>query len=194
MKPGSLTGSGETGVSGGTLKDFNLIALMMSRIGSSGSPISLQLSPRLLELAKSKDTPFENLDALVILDQEVTRTENLQLSTPDYKIAAAGWIMTDQATRWNGMLVMSLRISQELLRENKSLRYLIDRSGQINLPFRAEGTLSNLRVRPDTRVIAQIVRRGSLPKAIEPPPIDKRQDAQEQKESLPAELEQFLSR
>ena len=194
MKPGSLEGSGETRISGGTLKDFNLIALMMSRIDSSGSPISLQLSPRLLELAKSKDTPFENLDALVILDQEVIRTENLQLSTPDYRIAAAGWIMTDQATRWNGMLVMSLRISQELLRENKSLRYLIDRSGQINLPFRAEGTLSNLRVRPDTRIIAQIVRRGSLPKAIEPPAIDKRQDAQEQKESLPAELEQFLSR
>jgi hypothetical protein len=194
MKPGSLEGSGETRVSGGTLKDFNLVALMMSRIGSSGSPISLQLSPSLLELAKSKDTPFENLDALVILDQEVIRTENLQLSTPDYKIAAAGWIMTDQATRWNGMLVMSLRISQELLRENKSLRYLIDRSGQINLPFRADGTLANLRVRPDTRIIAQVVRRGSLPKTIEPPAIDKRQDAQEQKESLPAELEQFLSR
>ena len=103
-------------------------------------------------------------------------------------------MMLDQVTRWNGMLVLSLRISQELLRENKSLRYLIDRSGQINLPFRAEGTLANLRVRPDTRIIAQIVRRGSLPKTIEPPPIDKRPEAQEQKESLPAELEQFLSR
>ena len=77
--------------------------------------------------------------------------------------------MIDQITRWNGMLVISLRISQELLRENKSLRYLIDRRGQINLPFRAEGTLANLRVRPDTRIIAQIVRRGSLPKTIEPP-------------------------
>ena len=194
MKPGSLEGSGETRVPGGTLKDFNLVALMMSRIGSSGSPISLQLSPSLAELATSKDTPFENLEALVILEQGVIRTENLQLSTANYKITAAGWIMTDQVTRWNGMLVMSLRISQELLRENKSLRYLADRSGQINLPFRVEGTLGNLRVRPDTRTIAQIVRRGSLPQAIEPPAIDKRQDAQEQKESLPAELEQFLSR
>jgi hypothetical protein len=194
MKSGSLEGSGETRVAGGTLKDFNLIALMMSRIGSSGSPISLQLSPSLAELAKSKDTPFENLEALLILDQEVLRTENLQLSTADYRIMAAGWMMTDQVTRWNGMLVMSLRITQELLRENKSLRYLQDRNGQINLPFRVEGTLANLRVRPDTRVIAQIVRRGSLPKTIEPPAIDKRPEAQEQKESLPAELEQFLSR
>jgi hypothetical protein len=194
MKPGSLEGSGETRVLGGTLKGFNLVALMMSRIGSSGAPISLQLSPSLAELAKSRDTPFENLDALVILDQGVIRSENLQLSTANYKITAAGWIMTDQVTRWNGMLVMSLRISQELLRENKSLRYLADRSGQINLPFRVEGTLGSLRVRPDTRIIAQIVRRGSLPQTIEPPAIDKRQDAQEQKESLPAELEQFLSR
>ncbi len=194
MKPGSLEGSGETRVPGGTLMDFNLVALMMSRIGSSGSPISLQLSPSLVELAKSKDTPFENLEALVILEQGVIRTENLQLSTANYKIKATGWIMTDQVTRWNGMLVMSLRISQELLRENKSLRYLTDRSGQIHLPFRVDGTLGNLRVRPDTRTIAQIVRRGSLPQSIEPPPIDKRQDAQEQKESLPAELEQFLSR
>ena len=194
MRPGSLEGSGETRVPGGTLMDFNLVALMMSRIGSTGSPISLQLSPSLAELAESKETPFENLEALVILEQGVIRTENLQLSTANYKITAAGWIMTDQVTRWNGMLVMSLRISQELLRENKSLRYLADRSGQIHLPFRVEGTLGNLRVRPDTRTIAQIVRRGSLPQSIEPPAIDKRQDAQEQKESLPAELEQFLSR
>ena len=194
MKPGSLEGSGETRVPGGTLRDFNLVALLMSRIGGSGSPMLLNLSPGLVELATYKDTPFENLEAFVTLDQGVIRTENLQLSTANYKIAAAGWIMTDQVTRWNGMLIMSLRISQELLRENKSLRYLADRSGQINLPFRIEGTLGNLRVRPDTRIIAQIVRRGSLPQAIEPPAIDKRQDAQEQKESLPAELEQFLSR
>lgn len=195
MKPGSLEGSGETQIRGGTLKDFNLIALMMSRIGSTGgSPISLQLSPSLAELARSKDTPFETLEAQIIIEQEVIRTENLQLSTPDYTINAAGWMMIDQITRWNGMLVISSRISHELLRENKSLRYLLDRRGQINLPFRAEGTLANLRVRPDTRIIAQIVRRGSLPKTIEPPAIDKRQGAQEQKESLPAELEQFLSR
>jgi hypothetical protein len=194
MKPGSLEGFGESRVQRGTLKDFNLIALMMSRIGSSGSLISLQLSPSLAELAKSKDTPFENLEGLVTLGQELIRTENLELSTADYSITAAGWMMTDQVTRWNGMLIMSLRISQELLRENKSLRYLADRSGKINLPFRAEGTLANLRVRPDTRIIAQIVRRGSLPKTIEPPPVDKRPYMQEQKESLPAELEQFLSR
>ncbi|HKX50326.1 MAG TPA: AsmA-like C-terminal region-containing protein, partial [Candidatus Binatia bacterium] len=179
MKPDSLQGSGETRIQGGTLKNFNLIALMISRIGSSGSPISLQLSPSLAELAKSKDTRFENIEALIILDQEVIRTEDLQLTTADYRIKAAGWMMLDQVTRWNGMLVLSLRISQELLRETKSLRYLIDRSGQINLPFRAEGTLANLRVRPDTRIIAQIVRRGSLPKTIEPPPIDKRPEAQE---------------
>jgi AsmA-like C-terminal region/Domain of Unknown Function (DUF748) len=195
MKPASLKGSGETQIRGGTLKDFNLIALLMSRIGSSGaSAVSLQLSPSLTELAKTKDTAFQSLEALVILEQEVIRTENLQLSTEDYTINAAGWMMVDQTTRWNGMLVISSRISQELLRENKSLRYLLDRRGQISLPFRAEGTLANLRVRPDTRIIAQIVRRGSLPKTIEPPAIDKRQDAQEQKESLPAELEQFLSR
>ena len=196
MKAASLKGSGETQVRRGTLKDFNLIALLMSRIGSSsgGSAVSLQLSPSLTELAKSKDTAFESLEAQIILEQEVLRAETLRLSTEEYTINAAGWMMTDQTTRWNGMLVISSRISQELLRENKSLRYLLDRRGQISLPFRAEGTLANLRVRPDTRIIAQIVRRGSLPKSIEPPPIDKRQDAQEQKESLPAELEQFLSR
>ncbi len=195
MKPASLKGSGETQVRRGTLKDFNLIALLMSRIGSSGgAAVSLQLSPSLTELAKSKDTAFASLETQIILEQEVLRADNLRLSTEEYTINAAGWMMIDQTTRWNGMLVISSRISQELLRENKSLRYLLDRRGQISLPFRAEGTLANLRVRPDTRIIAQIVRRGSLPKTIEPPALDKRQDAQEQKESLPAELEQFLSR
>ncbi|MEX0805471.1 MAG: AsmA-like C-terminal region-containing protein [Candidatus Binatia bacterium] len=191
----SLKGSGDTQIRHGTLKNFNLIALLLSRAGSStASKVAIELSPSLTELAKPKDTFFESLEAQLRVEKELIRAENLLLSTPDYNIRAAGWVMIDQTTRWNGMLVLSSRISQELLRENKSLRYLLDRQGQITLPFRAEGNLKSLKVRPDTRTIAQIVRRGSLPKAIEPPPVDKRQEKQEQKESLPAELEQFLSR
>jgi hypothetical protein len=195
MTPASLKGSGDTQIRHGTLKDFNLIALLLSRVGSSASSaVPIQLSPSLTELAKPKDTPFDTLEAQVKLEPELVRAENLLLSTQSYNIHAAGWIMMDYTTRWNGVLVMSPRISQELLRENKSLRYILDRRGRITLPFRAEGTLANIKVRPDTRAIAQLLRRGSLPNTIEPPPVDKRQEKQEQKEFLPAELEQFLSR
>jgi hypothetical protein len=195
LSPASFKGSGKTMIRHGTLKDFNLVTLLLAQTAhANAAKVSIPLSPALAELADSKDTAFESLEAQFNLEKELIRSDNLLVSTPDYRINAAGWLKIDQTTRWNGILVLSGRISQDLLRENKSLRYLLDGRGQITLPFRADGTLNDLRVRPDTRAIAQIVRRGTLPKAIEAPPVDKRQEKPEQKESLPAELEQFLSR
>jgi hypothetical protein len=191
--PSLLSGNGETRVSRGALKDFNLIGLLLSRAGAAGR-IGIRFPQALAYLADQRDTPFETLDAHLILQDEYVRTDNLLLLTDDYSVSAAGWASLDGTSKWNGLLVLSSRITQELMRENKSLRYLLDRRGQLNIPFRAEGTLTNLKVRPDTRAIGQIIRRGSAPRTVEPPPLDKRPEKKEQKEWLPDELEHLLGR
>jgi hypothetical protein len=188
-----LNGDGDTRVWRGALKDFNLIGLLLSR-AAAAERIGIRFPQALAYLADQRDTPFETLDAHVVLQDEYLRTDNLLLLTDDYSVSAAGWVSLDAITKWNGLLVLSSRITQELMRENKSLRYLLDRRGQLNIPFRAEGTLTNLKVRPDTRAIGQIIRRGAAPRPLEQPPLDKRPEKKEQKEWLPAELERLLGR
>jgi len=191
----SLKGSGETVVLRGTLRDFNLIAEIFRKGGGASAPtrLSSRLSEVLTDLLARRDTPFDTLKASFTIDQQRIRSGNLLLSTPEYDILFAGWIAFDRTTRWNGLLVLSPRLSQEFLRDNRMVRYLMDRRERLTIPFRIEGTLPNVKARPDTRTIAQAIRRGSVPRAPEPPPVrEPRQEPNERREPLPEALEQLL--
>jgi uncharacterized protein involved in outer membrane biogenesis len=194
--PEALKGTAEALIHRGTIKDFNLIAQLFRKGGGSatGSKIAVRLPASLTESLNRSDTPFDAVKANFTLDQQLIRTDNLLLSTPDYEIMAAGWIAFDRTTRWNGLLILSPQITQEFVRENKMIRYLLDRRGRMAVPFKVEGTFPTLRARPDNRALAQAVRRGSLPRGVEPPPIrEKRSEQSERRESLPEPLEQLLN-
>jgi hypothetical protein len=193
----SLKGSGEAVIRRGTLKDFNLIAEIFRKAGVASGPtrLSPRLSEILTDLLARRDTSFDTLKTNFTVDQQRIRSANLQLSTPDYDVLLAGWLAFDRTTRWNGLLVLSARISQEFLRDNRLLRYLADRRERLTIPFRIEGTLPYVKARPDSRAIGQAIRRGSLPRAPEPPPVrEPRQEPSERREPLPEALEQLLLR
>jgi hypothetical protein len=193
----SLNGSGEAVVRRGTLRDFNLFNAIFRRGGGATAPT--RLSPRLAEvlaeLLARRDTPFDTLKANFTVAQQRIRSANMLLSTPDYDIQFAGWIAFDRTARWNGLLVLSPRLSQEFLRDNRMIRYLMDRRERLTIPFRIEGTLPDLKARPDTRAIAQAIRRGSPPRAPEPPPVrEPRPEPSERREPLPEAFDQLLHR
>jgi hypothetical protein len=193
----SLNGSGEAVIRRGTLRDFNLFSAIFRRGGGATAPT--RLSPRLAEvladLLARRDTPFDTLKANFTVNQQRIRSANMLLSTADYDIQFAGWIAFDRTARWNGLLVLSARLSQEFLRDNRMIRYLMDRRERLTIPFRIEGTLPDLKARPDTRAIGQSIRRGSPPRAPEPPPVrEPRPEPNERREILPEALEQLLRR
>jgi hypothetical protein len=191
----NLKGSGDVVIRGGALRDFNLIAEIFRKGGGASTPtrLSTRLSEILADLLARRDVLFDTLRANFTVDQQRIRSANLLLSTPDYEVAAAGWIAFDRTTRWNGLLVLSPRLSQEFLRDNRMVRYLMDRRDRLTIPFRIEGTMPNIKARPDTRTIAQAIRRGSVPRAPEPPLVrEPRQEPNERREPLPEALEQLL--
>jgi hypothetical protein len=191
----NLKGSGDVVIRGGALRNFNLIAEIFRKGGGASTPtrLSTRLSEILADLLARRDVLFDTLRANFTVDQQRIRSANLLLSTPDYEVAAAGWIAFDRTTRWNGLLVLSPRLSQEFLRDNRMVRYLMDRRERLTIPFRIEGTMPNIKARPDTRTIAQAIRRGSVPRAPEPPLVrEPRQEPNERREPLPEALEQLL--
>ena len=77
------------------------------------------------------------------------------VSTPDYTVTGAGWFALDRSTRWNGLLVLSLRLTQEIQRDFRWIRHLLDRRGRLAIPFRIEGNIPDVRIRIENRNLSQ---------------------------------------
>jgi hypothetical protein len=189
----ALKGSGVTSIRQGTLRNFNLLSqLLLKGSGAIISPASTaRLSTGLATLASRPDTHFESLEADFNIDQKRLSSDNLIFTTPDYSITAAGWIGFDRETKWNGSLMLSSQLTEELQRDYRIIRYLLDRRGRLAIPFRVDGKLPNLTVRLENRALAQALRSGK-------PQKDGAQDDQDAgatpdgKNWLPDALERFL--
>ena len=185
----TVQGSGESVVHQGTIRGFNLIAKIIpgGDAGSSRFPASLAA------LVDRPDTPFDTLKANFKVAGQRIRTDDLLLVTPDYTITGAGWVGFDKTTQWNGLLVFSPRITQELQREYKLIRYLLDRRGRLAIPFRADGKFPKITVRPENRAAAQVFRRSFPQKAGEPGAgAGKSTEKNEKRTWLPESLEELL--
>ena len=161
----SLKANGETTIQRGVIKDFNLLSQLLLR--GSGSSVSAvakaRLPAALIELAKSNDTRFDTLKANFALDKGRFSTDNLIVSTPEYTVTGAGWFALDHSTRWNGLLVLSPRLTQEIQRDFRWIRHLLDRRGRLAIPFRIEGTIPDVKIRIENRNLSQAFR-GSEPR------------------------------
>ncbi|MET0502606.1 MAG: AsmA-like C-terminal region-containing protein, partial [Candidatus Binatia bacterium] len=189
-----LQAAGDGAIHHGTLRDFNLIGSIIPLGGDTASPkTSSHLPASLATAVNRQDTPFDTLKATFTVERQRIRTEDLLLITPDYTITGAGSIGFDRTTQWNGLMVLSPRITQELQREYKMVRYLLDRRGRLTISFRAEGKFPNVTVRPENRGLAQVLRRGFPPKTSEPDAAAEQNAVKKEKKAwLPETLEQLL--
>ena len=192
----ALIGSGKTAVQNGVIKDFNLARQLLLR--GSGATVSAQsaarLPPGFVKLLTGSDTVFDSLTADFALEPERIRTDNLVLLTPDYMVTGAGWIGFDRTTQWNGLLVLSTQLTQELQRDVRLLRYLLDRRGRLTITFRAEGTIPNVRIRLDSRALAQTLRGATAPEGDSDTANQRSRDSSGDKKWLPDVLERLLNR
>ena len=156
-------GSGAVLIREGTIKDFNLIARLFYRGAQQARDGASQDVGRNLPAAvEREDTPVQELRTTVAVERQRIRTEDLSFLTQEYSINGAGWIGLDGTIQWNGILAFSPLITRELQREYSAIRYFVDRKGRLAIAFRLEGKLPNIRVRPESRALAQAMRWGGL--------------------------------
>jgi hypothetical protein len=193
----ALKGSGEAAVRHGIIKDFNLVSQLLLR--GSDTRVSDQstarLPPGFAKLLNRTDTVFDSLQANFIVEPERIRTDNLVILTPDYMVTGAGWIGFDRTTKWNGLIVLSPRLTQEVQRDIRLLRYLLDRRGQLTITFRVDGIIPNVRIRLDNRALAQTLRGGAPARDGEREAASRpSKESSANKKWLPDALERFLNR
>lgn len=190
----TLKANGESTIQRGVIKDFNLLSQLLLR--GSGSSVSAAAKARLpaalIELAKSNDTRFDTLKANFTLDKGRISTDSLIFSTPEYTVTGAGWFALDRTTRWNGLLVLSPRLTQEIQRDYRWIRHILDRRGRLAIPFRIEGKIPEVRIRIENRNLTQALR-GSEPRDKDRDSNDERAP-NEEKSWLPGALDRFMNR
>ena len=165
-----LQGEVETLVRGGSLKDFNLIERVLSKV--TGLPgisnlLSSRTPARYSTLFKRPDTPFDTLAATFTVERGRIHSEDLILATPDYSINGKGWIGFDKTMKWKATLVMSPQFTQELMQEHKNVRHMVDQQGRLAIPFRLEGTLPHVQPKPDLKELAETIQRGMVQRGMD---------------------------
>jgi len=191
--PETLTGSGEVLVRHGTIADFNLLQRMFSpeKKSPDSAKIPFRLPESLTELMAQPDTLFDTLNASLTIERERVRAEKLSLSTTGYTITGSGWVDTNGTARWNGALTLSPQVSHDLQREYRTIRYFLDGRGRLPIPFRVEGRIPSVTIRPANRALAQALGMGSSPS---PGASQKSRDEKQGNEWLPDSLERLLHR
>ena len=156
----ALKGTGEIAIERGMIRSFNLIThLLMKGSGRAGSAADLaRVPPGFAALFSRPDTPVQSFNADFTIEHQRITSENLLIATPDYTITGAGWIGFDRTTRWNGLLVLSPQLTQQVQRDYRILRYLLDRRGRLAVAFRLEGRIPDVTVRLENRALAQALR------------------------------------
>ena len=190
----ALKGSGQASVQSGVIRGFNLVTqLLMKGSGSTISAASMsRVPPGFAALFNRPDTPFESLKADFTIDQRRVFTENLVITTPDYTITGAGWVGFDRSTRWNGLLILSPGLTQEVQRDYRIIRYLLDRRGRLAIAFRIDGQVPNVSIRLENRALAQALHSSTTQKGADDSPGG--EGNKEGKNWLPDALERFLKR
>jgi len=169
IKP-NLSGEGQAEVLKGALLNFNLAEGVLSGITGIGGLTSLinpQVREKYPETFESKDTEFKELKGLFNLDKGQMDVKSLVITAADYTVQGKGRVDFNRRVNFNSMLVFSQRLSNDMARSAKEVRYLFNDRGLFEVPFRLAGTLPNVKPRPDSKYVNQLIKRGLSRKGAE---------------------------
>jgi hypothetical protein len=78
-----------------------------------------------------------------------------------------GWADFDRKVDFRATLNFSQRLSADLSQSAREVKYLLNNQGQLEVPFTLTGKMPNVKPKPDTRFLGQLVQRGFMRKGTE---------------------------
>ncbi len=169
IKP-TLRGQGDAEVLQGALLNFNIADSALN--GMTGMPgltniISPSLRAKYPETFTAKDTEFKELKANFDLADSRMNVKNLRMAAADFVVQGNGWADFTRKVDFRAMLSFSQGLSTDLGQSAREVKYLLNNQGQLEVPFTLTGRLPNVRPKPDTRLLGQMVQRGFMRKGTE---------------------------
>lgn len=198
----ALSGQGQAEIKEGALLDVNIAEGALT--GLTGVPgLSLFISPNVRRkyptIFATQNTQFSELKGTLNIKNGKVHLDDLLIAAADWTARGKGWVTLDQAVDMRADLALSERLSTDLIRDVKELRFLTDRQGRVLFPFALTGTLPKVKPVPDVAYVASRLVSGTLFKQPSPPPQQppkegQKQPAEPQKTTPEEELRKSLER
>ncbi len=165
-----LRGEGNAEVIDGALLNFNLaegIILEITGIPGLTSLITPQVPEQYPEIFQSKDTKFKELKALFSLGDSRMNVKDLTITAADFTILGKGRVLFNRKTDFRSLILFSQQLSADLARAAREMKYIYNQQNRLEIPFVLNGTLPNVRPKPDSNFLAKLVQRGAAGKGAE---------------------------
>lgn len=165
-----VAGLGNARVKGGVLRDVNIADLTLQSL--TGVPgLTDLLSPKLRNryrgLLSAADTAFENLSGALEIHDGAIHLPDVDLRAADFGVRGKGRLSLDAVIDVDATLIASQAFSAALLEEAKPVKYLIGKSGVIEIPLHISGGLPAFKVAPDTKFVSAVLQRALLGGAVD---------------------------
>jgi AsmA protein len=169
IKP-ALRGEGEAEVVQGALLNFNIADSALG--GITGIPgltnaFSPALKKKYPETFTAKDTEFKELKATFNLADGRMNVKNLRMAAAEFTVVGDGWADFNRRVNFRSTVNFSQRLSADLAQSAREIKYLLNNQGQLEMPIVLDGTMPNVKPRPDTKYLAQMMQRGFTRKGVE---------------------------
>jgi hypothetical protein len=169
VKP-ALRGQGDAEVVKGALLNFNIAEGALG--GVTGIPgLSAAFSPALKnkypETFTAKDTEFKELKATFDVASGRINIKNLRMAAAEFTVIGDGWADFNRRVNFRSTVNFSQRLSADMAHTTRELKYLLNNHGQLEIPVILEGTMPNVKPRPDMRYVGQMMQRGFTRRGLE---------------------------
>jgi uncharacterized protein involved in outer membrane biogenesis len=169
VKP-ALRGQGDAEVMQGALLNFNIAEAALG--GVTGIPgLSAAFSPTLKnkypETFTAKDTEFKEMKATFDLADGRINIKNLRMAAAEFTVVGDGWADFNRRVNFRSTVNFSQRLSADMTHATRELKYLLNNQGQLEIPVILDGTMPNVKPRPDMKYVGQMMQRGFTRRGIE---------------------------
>ncbi|GIW41774.1 MAG: hypothetical protein KatS3mg076_2351 [Candidatus Binatia bacterium] len=166
----TLDGEGDVEVKDGGIRDVNVPASLLGGLqGIQGLPnlLGSPLPGPYGELLKERRTRFEVLRTRLTVQKGNILLRNLVADAKGFEARAEGQVSLGKELSLSGVLRLSPEFSQELVGRAAILRALADPRGRLEIPFRVEGVLPNVRPSPDREALARLLTRSLVERGLD---------------------------
>lgn len=114
------------------------------------------INQRGLAELRSLDASCKNFNATFNIANGVINTPNVKWQHPKYSVTLNGSVTMDQQLDYAGAFALSKQTTDALITNQTAKSILVNKSGELNIPFNVGGTTSSPSVRPDEKYLASL--------------------------------------